>query len=367
MPTEQTRQKSTALGVELLEARTVPAAFGATQGLSVAVGDVIPGTNFGPYQYVMGSGPGVKALVRVFDDQGAVKYQFNPFGEFKGGVFVAVGDVTGDGQKDIVVSTAAGTTGKVRVYSFVGNQLRMLSLLTPYGPNYVGGVQVTTGDVTGDATKEIIVGQQTNGSVVKVFGVDPASGGTTYFQLRRFQAFEAGYKGGISIASANIDATENDPLDPYNYDYAEIMVGKAKDEPLLKIFDAQAPTVVTRAQYLTFDPDISKSTAGISVVAGDTDGNRGAEIYCSQLETTTVRVFDGETGIPRGDFEINYPIGFGRRVNLAINDLADDIGGTFEVADAFSVAGAGPQIQVPVVFPGAANSPAGFNGSRAAP
>ncbi|MFO0822367.1 MAG: hypothetical protein U0792_04500 [Gemmataceae bacterium] len=284
----------------------------------------------------------------------------------------AFGGTAGVYQKDLIVSTAAGTTGRVRVYSFEGNTLRSVSLFQPFGPNYVGGVELTTGDVSGDFTKEIIVGQQTNGSIVKVFAVDPTSGGRTYFQTRRFQAFEAGYTGGVSIASANIDATEN--TSTYNYDYSEILVGKAKNAPLLKIFDAQKPTVTVRAQYFVFTPNVPSVNVGINVAAGNTDGLRGAEIYVSLVNTTNVRIFNGQTGTTISDFTVPYPTGYGRNLCISINDLGDVLApDSSPVSDAslatnlFVVASDGPNAQIPLIFPGQYFSPAGLNGFHAAP
>ena len=341
MHNKTARRNATKLGVEFLEDRTVPTTFGAKQGESVAVGDVIPGNSLSPggsdYEYVTGSGPGQQGIVQVFDSNGVQKAKLTPFANYTGGVFVAIGEVTGElgsitsvssasmaaggivtvntpnahgytvgqtveldnvigrdpttgaivydysgthtitavtglfsfqyitfpplmlpptafggsagvFQKDLICSTAAGATGRVRVYSFQDNQLRSLSLFMPNGPNYVGGIQVSTGDVTGDLTKEILVGQQTNGSVVKSFSVNPNSTGHKYFESRKFQAFEAGYKGGVSLASTNIDAIQG--TGNYNTSYDEIIVGKAKNAPLLKIFDAQQPTVTVRRPLL---------------------------------------------------------------------------------------------------------------------
>src|SRR6478672_5484121 len=84
--------QSQRLHVEALEAREVPASFGATRGLSIAFADVMPG-DF-QNEYITGSGPNHKALVRIFNQQGDVeRARFNPFPGFRGGVYVATGDV----------------------------------------------------------------------------------------------------------------------------------------------------------------------------------------------------------------------------------------------------------------------------------
>ena len=52
-------RRSTRLNVEALEAREVPATFGAGSGCSVAYGDIIPvELDNGQAEYITGTGPG---------------------------------------------------------------------------------------------------------------------------------------------------------------------------------------------------------------------------------------------------------------------------------------------------------------------
>jgi hypothetical protein len=292
----------------------------------------------------------------------------------------AMAPATADGgtasvyQKDIIVSTGAGSTGRVAVYEYIGNQLRLKSTFAPFGPNYKGGIQITTGDVTGNFHKEIIVGKQTGGSNVKVYGAVPGTAGSQYQAMRAFLAFAPAYTGGVTLAATNIDETTNDPLggDPYDYNYAEIVVGRAQGAPVLAIFDAQQAPVFARARYFAFDENIR---TGINVAAGDTDGIRGGNIYVSLKNSTNVTVLSGQTGVSVGSFRVPYSATYGRNLDIAINDLGDrpgpdgnDFGSyTSLVSDLFVVASDGPLTQVPVIFRGRFSSPAGLNGSRRAP
>src|SRR5437763_13922019 len=69
---------------------------------------------------VVGSGPGIPALVRAFDAATGVEVRsFLPYGaNFTGGVSVAAGDVNGDGRADIV--PGAGPGGGPPVKGFDG-------------------------------------------------------------------------------------------------------------------------------------------------------------------------------------------------------------------------------------------------------
>jgi hypothetical protein len=358
MPNEKSPYRSTRLNVEALEARDVPASFGATRGLSLAVGDVIS-SNPGD-EIITGTGPGRQALVRVWAQSGALLTAFNPFGNFKGGVFVAVGNVNSDNTLELICSTAPGTTGEVKIFEFTNGGLQTLADFTPFGPTYSGGVQIAAGNVTGDRAQEIIVGQQRGGSTVKVYGFDSTV--SDVFQLRQFQAFNTGYIGGVTLASANTDTTRNTPGNPYNFNYAEIIVGRAAQLPQIKIFDAQLPSVIQRVSYMAFNTNIATNRQGVNVAAGDTDGLRGAEIYVALKNAGTVRFFSGQTGAIIGTIK-PYPSNYSKTVNIAIPPDDDDIFDIYNAADLFVIAADGAYEQVPLVFPGQLFSAAGLNGS----
>jgi len=380
MPNDSHATRPARLGVELLEARDVPTTFGVNSGMSLAVGDIIPGDS--KPEFITGTGPGRTDLVRIFDQSGNLKYQIQPFGNVSTGVYVAVGNVNGDDQLELICSTAPGTTGRVRVYEFTGLTLQPLADFTPFGPAYNGGVQIATGNVVNDRTQEIIVGMQSGGSVVKVFEDQPTTGGATFFQIRRFEAFGPAYTGGVSVTSANLDAILNTPPTPNWPDapYAEVIVGKSAQAPVIRIYDINQATATLRAKYFAFDPNVQANNVGVSVVAGSTDGNHGAEIYAVLRNTTTVRVFNGTTGVPIGDFNVPYPISFTRNLNLTILNADDDFIFSHQglppppvntvppfATNLYVVGSEGPYEQVPIVFPGVLFTPAGFNGSRAAP
>lgn len=376
------------LAVEQLEAREVPASFGLTRGLSIAFGDVLQTNNQpGLGQIITGSGPGTVGTVNIFTQNqpgnplsGFLVKSFKPFGQsFTGGVYVAVADVFGvtaakASVPELIVSTAPGTTGRVKVYSFEFGAMRERANFTPFGVNYTGGVQISTGLVTGDVTttqpkRNIVVGMQTGGSTVKVYSIQ----GGQARQIRQFQAFEPGYTGGISIAASNIDNQVNPAPNPQripNLDYAEIIVGRAANFPEVRVFRADMPTAQLEGSYFAFDLSNAANRTGIEVFAANTDGVRGAEVYVWRKNTLTVKVFDGETATLRGLFQA-YNTGLARSVNMTADFTSPPGGpeppdgkGTAPANSVYVVAADGPYNQIPIEFPGAAGSPAGFNGSK---
>jgi len=141
-------------------------------GLHLGAGDV-NGDGFA--DVVTGAGPGGAPLVQVFDGgTGAVVSQFLAYGAaFPGGVYVAAGDVTGDGLADVVTGAGAGGGPHVRVFN--GASGDEVAGFFAYAPEFSGGVRVATGDIDGDGVAEVITGAGRGGGPhIRVF--DGASG-----------------------------------------------------------------------------------------------------------------------------------------------------------------------------------------------
>jgi hypothetical protein len=84
----------------------------------------------------------------------------------KGGVFVAAGDVNGDGKAEVIVGLGAGTSPLVQVYRDASDLDTKASLLRQsaplYGKTFKGGVRVAAVDLDGDGKAEVLT---TAGSV----------------------------------------------------------------------------------------------------------------------------------------------------------------------------------------------------------
>jgi hypothetical protein len=349
------------LRVEALESREVPTSFGVNRGLTVAFADILGGD--AQNEYITATGPGRETLVRIWDLQGQELMRFNPFPGFSGGAYLATGDVDLDGTPELIVSTAPGTMGQVKVYAFRDGGRQELTTIVPFGPTYAGGVQIAAGDVTGDRAREIIVGRENGSSTVKVYAYDDSV--QTAFEIRSFQAYGPNYHGGVTVAAASIDIRINSLTDPYNYNYAEIITGRSSELPQVRIFDAQNPTVTMRASYFAFNINNPAARQGINVAAGSTDARRGAEIYVGLRNGGSVRIFNGWNGGLLGAIR-PYPNNYARSVNFFVHSNDDDFAQIHTIGDLIVVGANGPYEQVPIVFFGRPFSPAGLNGSRPA-
>ena len=150
----------------------------------------------------VGAGPGSVGRVQVFDAAtSALKYDLLPFGSgFRGGVNVAVGDVNGDGTPDVVASVAGGGAPRVRVFDGADGAALSGTLgnFLAYTPTFRGGVFVATGDVNGDGFADVITGAGAGASPrVKVFS------GADGSLLANFVAFSAVFRGGVRVSSGD--------------------------------------------------------------------------------------------------------------------------------------------------------------------
>ncbi len=141
-----------------------------------------------------GAAAGQPPQVVVYDQAGAELKRFLAYDPgFLGGVSVAVADVTGDGMADVI--TAAGGGGAPHVKVFDGVTFAEVRSFFAFDTNFVGGVSLAAGDITGDGIADIICGAGAGGAPhVKAFD------GRTGAEVRSFFAYDPGFRGGVNVA-----------------------------------------------------------------------------------------------------------------------------------------------------------------------
>ena len=258
-----------------------------TGGVRVAVGDV---NGDGVPDIVTGAGPGAASHVKVFDGKtGAEIRSFFAFGpSFAGGVYVAAGDIDGDGKADIIVGADAGGAPHVKVFDgATGAEVRSFFA---YDVAFAGGVRVAAGDVNGDGVADIVTGAGP-GAVPHVKAFD----GLTGNEIRSFFAFGPAFGGGVYVAVGDVNDDGKD----------DIIVGAdAGGAPHVKVFDGA--TVAEIRSFFAYDPAFA---GGVRVAAGDVNGDNKADIVTGAGPggLPQIKTFDGATGALVGSFLATTP------------------------------------------------------------
>lgn len=146
---------------------------------------------------VTGAGQGGGPQVMVFNVDGKLVANFFAYNkDLRGGVNVAVGDVNGDGQPEIITGPGQGDLSRIKIFSLSG---KLQNSFLAYDNKFHGGVNVAVGDVNGDGQLEIITGPASNGSSeVKVFS--PAGK-----LLGNFLSYYGKSGGGIKVSATDIN------------------------------------------------------------------------------------------------------------------------------------------------------------------
>lgn len=278
---------------------------GFTGGVYVATGDI---NGDGCDDIIVGAGEGGGPHVKVFQGDGTLITSFFPYATgFTGGVRVSAEDIDGDSLIELVTAPGPGGGPHVRVFDFNGTSFVPKYGFMAYDPGFTGGVYVGTGFFADAPAADIVTGAgQGGGPHVRVFD------GTTGTGYSSFFAFAPSFTGGVRVEDAQVDGDGLDEL---------VTAAGPGGGPHVKIFDSPSPFTLM-SSFFAYP---SGFTGGVYLGGGDLTVNINDELATGAGPGggPHVRIFAGETPTVLGSF-MAYATGFTGGVRLAAGDADGD-------------------------------------------
>jgi hypothetical protein len=238
----------------------------------------------------------------------------------RGGVRVAMADVTGDGAAEVLAASGPGRLAEIRVFERVtsggATTLREIPSLRlrPFGDAYRAGVDVAAGDVNGDGRADIIAAASRGAGLVNVFLAPAAGNAIAAVPYRSFTAFAPSYLGGASVAAADLGTfSDGRTVDASKPDgRLEIVVASGSGmTPTVAAYDVSGTSAARLRSFAAFTPAVR---AGLHVTAGRYDadaiddivvsaggGGFGTEVYDGRVNaeaTARLAKFNAFAGLP---------------------------------------------------------------------
>jgi hypothetical protein len=273
-----------------------------------------------------------RSAVRVYDAQtGDLQVKFFAYGtSFKGGVRVAIGDINGDGIPEIITAPGAGHSPLVKVFDLLSGDEIVADRIKAYESSFKNGVYVATGDVTGDGLTDIITSPGAGRPVhIRIWKNDSATNPADPFATQQwfvYRAFGGKIDVGATVAAGDLNGDGR----------AEIVVGSGPGiAPKIRVYDiATIDPLPTpgRIDLLPFIQEIrpfrTSDRGGVFVAVGNVRGNDLAEIIAGSGAKGRGRV---EMYNPNGtrfkSFNAYSPTNNNAAVHVAVENVDADLFG----------------------------------------
>ena len=273
-----------------------------TGGVRTAMADF---NGDGTPDIAVGTGPGTTAEVELIDGKtGSIIFDVKPFDTFQGGVFIAAGDIDGDGKAELVITPDQSGGPRVEIYEG-GTFQETANFFGIADPGFRGGARAALGDINGDGHADLVVSAGFGGGPrISVYDGAALAHGQTTNMVSDFFAFSDQLRNGAYVAVGDVTGDGHDDL---------IFGAGPGGGPQILIVDGEslltqgvvAAVNAPVASYFAGDPN---NRGGVRVTVKNLDADRFADVVVGAGQ-------EGGSGIAA------Y---LGKR--LAVGDTAEDFG-----------------------------------------
>ncbi len=165
-------------------------------GISIALADL---DHDGKFEIITGPENGASNEIKIFNSDGILINSWYAYKKiwFRLGVNVATGDINGDGEIEIIAGAGYRGGPHVKIFDKTGHTL--ISEFFSYDKNFRGGSYVASGDVNGDGIDEIITGAGPSGQPqIKIFNYQGV-------MSKQWLVYNPKNKNGIRVAITDVD------------------------------------------------------------------------------------------------------------------------------------------------------------------
>jgi len=252
--------------------------------------------------FVAASGPGGASLVTIYDGAtGEELHRFAPFeSTFTGGVYVAAGDLDGDGIAELVVT--AGNGGGPRVQIYRGPDFEKIAdFFGIDDPNFRGGARAAVGDITGDGIGDLtIAAGEGGGPRVSIYdGRMLSDFGRLAHPIHDFFIFEPALRNGAVVALGDLNGDG----------FADLIGGAGFGGAPRVLALSGADLLENRHTALAnFFAGSPESRDGVELALKNLDADDAADLLVADRASGRVTSFPGRSlvgGVPMSDLDLD--------------------------------------------------------------
>jgi uncharacterized repeat protein (TIGR01451 family) len=189
-----------------------------------------------------------------------------PFGqEYIGGMYVTTADITGDGVPDMIVTPDEGGGPRVEIYDGA-TMTRVVDFFGIEDIAFRGGIRTAAGDMNGDGAPELMVAAGYGGGPRVTIWDGMALRNGSYVQISNFFAFEQSLRNGVYIAAGDMNGDGAADL---------ILGGGPGGGPRIRIMDGE---LLLNAGTISHIDEIAATAQMADFFAGDPSVRSGVRV-----------------------------------------------------------------------------------------